>query len=200
MQTIKLNSRIITIVGIIFAVTGLTLMADWQSIPYDPCTEFSLYHHPELASGASNTSLPPCPTVLPDCPWLNDSLRHNTTAVMTSEEEVAVAAVSLQHMEPFSPRHPVVNEIAYELAMNVCESLSSSQYHCHWIPNSVITHRHCNACPAICRSVDRTLNFVQFLIGAVIFRLSIVVPTIGIMMVISDAVSRQYQVGNVIYS
>ena len=119
---------------------------------------------------------------------------------MTSEEEVAVAAVSLQHMEPFSPQHPVVNEIAYGFAMNVCESLSSSQYHCHWIPNSVITHRLCNACPAICRSVDRTLNFVQFLIGAVIFRLSIVVPTIGIMMVISDAVSRQYQVGNVIYS
>ena len=194
LQTIKLNSRIITILGILLSVIGLTLMADWQSIPYDPCTEFSLYHHPELASGVSNTSLPPCPTVLPDCPWLNDSLRHNTTAVMTSEEEVAVATVSLQHMEPFSPRHTVVNEIAYKLAMNVCESLSSSQYHCHWIPNSVITHRLCHACPPICRSVDHTLNFVQFMVGAVIFRITISIPRIGIMMVLSDVASRQYQV------
>ena len=189
MQAIKLNSRIITILGIISSVIGLTLMADWQSIPYDCCTEFSLYHHPELAS---NISLPPCPTDLPDCPWLNGSLQHNTTAVISSEEEVAVEAISL---EPFSPRHPVVNQVAYKFAMNICESLSSSQYHCHWIPNSVITHRLCHACPPICRGVDRTLNFVQYMIGAVIFRITISIPRIGIMMVLSDVVSRQYQVG-----
>jgi len=195
LQAVKLNSRIITILGIIFSVIGLILMADWQSIPYDSCTEFSLFHHPELASDVSNTSLPPCPLVLPDCPWMNYSLWHNITAVMTSEEEVTVADMSLQHTERVSSRHPVVNELAYKFAMNVCESLSSSQYHCHWIPNSVITHRLCHACPPICRSVDRTLNFVQYMIGAVIFRLAFIIPNIGIMMVISDTVSRQYQVG-----
>jgi len=191
MQAIKLNSRVITILGISSSVIGLILMADWQSLPYDPCTEFSLYHHPELASHVSNTSLPPCAAVLPDCPWMNDSLRHNVTAVMTSEEEVA----TLQHTEPLSPRHPVVNQMAYNFAMNICESLSSSQYHCHWIPNSVITHRLCHACPPICRSVDHTLNFVQFMVGVVIFRISIPIPDIGIMMVISDVVSQEYQVG-----
>ena len=60
MQAIKLNSRVITILGISSSVIGLILMADWQSIPYDSCTEFSLYHHPELASHVSNTSFPPC--------------------------------------------------------------------------------------------------------------------------------------------
>ena len=185
-----MNSRVITILGISSSVIGLILMADWQSIPYDSCTEFSLYHHPELASHVSNTSFPPCATVLPDCPWMNDSL-HNITAVMTSEEEVAM----LQHTEPLSPRHPVVNQIAYKFAMNVCESLSSSQYHCLWIPNSVITHRLCHACPPICRSMDHTLNFVQFMVGVVIFRISIPIPDIGIMMVISDVVSQEYQVG-----
>jgi len=199
MQAIKLNSRIITILGIISSVIGLIIMADWQSIPYDPCTEFSLYHHPELASSVSNTSLPPCATILPDCPWLNDSLQHNTTAVLSSDEEVTLATMS--HIEPFSLQHPlVVNKIAYKFAMNVCESLSSSQYHCHWIPNSVITHRLCHACPPICRSVDHTLNFVQYMIGAVIFRITISIPRIGIMMVISDVVSRQYQVGYEIWS
>ena len=183
MQSIKLNSRIITILGICFSILGLILMADWQSIPYDCCTEFSLHHHPERASGISNTCLPPC---------LNVSLLHNTSAV---EEVATVATMSLRHMESFSSQHPVVNQNALNITMNICESLSSSQYHCHWIPDSVITHRLCHACPPICRSVDRTLNFVQYMIGAVIFRISIPIPRIGIMMVISDVVSRQYQVG-----
>jgi len=183
MQSIKLNSRIITTLGICFSILGLILIADWQSIPYDCCTEFSLHHHPERASGISSTSLPPC---------LNVSLLHNTSAV---EEVATVATMSLRHMEPFSSQHPVVNQNAYNIAMNICESLSSSQYHCHWIPDSVITHRLCHACPPICRSVDHTLNFVQYMIGAVIFRISIPIPRIGIMMVISDVVSRQYQVG-----
>ena len=195
MQAIRMNSRVITILGIISSVIGLILMADWQSIPYDCCTEFSLYHHPEIAPGVSNTSLPPTPKGLPDCPWLNDSLQHNTTTVRTSEEAVAVATMPLQQMGLFSPRHPVVNKISYDLAMNICQSLSSSQYPCHWIPNSVITHRLCLACPPICRSVDRTLNFVQYMIGAVVFRITISIPRIGIMMVLSDVVSRQYQVG-----
>ena len=192
MQAIKFNSRIITILGITFSMIGLTLMADWQSIPYDRCTEVSLYHHPELTSGVSNTSLPPCPTLLPDCPWLNESSWHNASAVMTLEEEIAM---SLQQMEPFSPQHPVVNKIAYKFAMNVCESLGSSQYHCHWVPHSAISQRLCHACPPICRSVDHTLNFAQYMIGAVIFRITISIPSIGIMMIISDIVSRQYQVG-----
>ena len=35
------------------SVLGAFLMADWQSIPYDPCTELSLFHHPELADNYS---------------------------------------------------------------------------------------------------------------------------------------------------
>ena len=56
-----MNSRIITILGIVFSVIGLTIMADWQSIPYDPCTEYSLYHHPELARNYSSDSPPVAP-------------------------------------------------------------------------------------------------------------------------------------------
>jgi len=58
LQCLKMNSRIITILGIVFSVIGLTIMADWQSIPYDPCTEYSLYHHPELSRKYSSDSLP----------------------------------------------------------------------------------------------------------------------------------------------
>jgi len=160
----------------------------------------SMYSWKLVPTGYSGT-FNKCPNSIPgngywlgkySCPWLNDSLSHNASAVMTLEEEIAM---SLQQMEPFSPQHPVVNKIAYNFAMNVCESLSSRQYHCHWVPHSSISQRLCHACPPICRSVDHTLNFAQYMIGAVIFRITISIPSIGIMMIISDIVSRQYQVG-----
>ena len=53
MQSLKINSRIITILGMVFSILGLAIMADWQSVMYDPCTEYSLYHHPELARNHS---------------------------------------------------------------------------------------------------------------------------------------------------
>ena len=44
----KLNSRLIAIIGTTISIFGLAALADWQSIPYDPCTEYSPFHHPEL--------------------------------------------------------------------------------------------------------------------------------------------------------
>ena len=32
----------------IATVTGYIFLADWQAIPYDPCTEYSPFHHPEI--------------------------------------------------------------------------------------------------------------------------------------------------------
>lgn len=58
LQRLKFNSCIITILGIAFSMIGLTIMADWQSIPHDMCTHYSLYHHPELATNYSTQSLP----------------------------------------------------------------------------------------------------------------------------------------------
>ena len=58
LQQLKVNSRIITILGIAFSMIGLTILADWQSIPYDMCTDYSLFHHPELAMNYSTHSLP----------------------------------------------------------------------------------------------------------------------------------------------
>ena len=36
--------------GVTAFVVGAALIADWQAIGYDPCTQFSLFHHPELAN------------------------------------------------------------------------------------------------------------------------------------------------------
>ena len=35
--------------GVTASIVGAALIADWQGIGHDPCTQFSLFHHPELA-------------------------------------------------------------------------------------------------------------------------------------------------------
>ncbi len=44
-------------------MTGYALLTDWQAIPYDPCTEYSPFHHPELFQ-KQNSSLTPLSTNL----------------------------------------------------------------------------------------------------------------------------------------
>ena len=168
-------------------------MADWQSIPLDPCTNFSLYYHPELPNTPSNISLNPCSFTPSGCQWLqNGTFVHNVSAV---ENKITVIESFLQMPESIVQTqevHPVLNVTAYNMAMNVCESLRESQYHCHWIPKS--TGTLCEACPAICRGIDHTLNFIQFTIGAFIYRSTISLGRISIMIVISDVISKDYQV------
>ena len=198
MQRLKLNSRIIAILGIFSSVVGLILMADWQSIPHDPCTDFSLYHHPEITNNHLDR-LNPCLTAQSGChrPQNGGSV-HNVSA---AENKVAVIELFLQYVEmPESivrtqGERPVFNVTTYNRAMNVCESLRESQYHCHWVPKSVLTGELCEVCPAMCRGIDRTLNFIQFTIGALIYRISYPIPWVANMVVLSDVVSKDYQVG-----
>ena len=86
----------------------------------------------------------------------------------------------------------VVNNGIYTAAMQQCES--HTKEHCHWIPNSLITKEHCGDCQPICRSEHRTLNFVQFSIGAFWFMFSMPVAEVSLPLVISDSVSEEFQV------
>ena len=197
MQRLKLNSRIITILGVLFSMIGLILMADWQSIPPDPCTDFSLYHHPEIANNLSH-SLRPCLTSPSGCQWpTNDGTVQNVSA---AEDNMAVIESILEYVEipDSSVRNqgpgPVLHVSVYNVAMNVCESLRESKHHCHWIPRSIVTGTLCADCPSICRGTDHILNFIQFTIGAFIFRITIPISRIAIMIVISDVISKDYQV------
>ncbi len=53
LQKIKLNSQIILIIGILMSITGYLLVCDWQTIPYDTCTEYSPFHHPDQFQNVS---------------------------------------------------------------------------------------------------------------------------------------------------
>ena len=37
----------ILLLGVVITVAGYLLLTDWQAIPYDPCTKYSPFHHPE---------------------------------------------------------------------------------------------------------------------------------------------------------
>ena len=53
LQRLKLNSQAILLIGISITVTAYLLLTDWQTIPYDPCTEYSPFHHPDIIKNQS---------------------------------------------------------------------------------------------------------------------------------------------------
>ncbi|CAI8048720.1 hypothetical protein GBAR_LOCUS26850 [Geodia barretti] len=84
----------------------------------------------------------------------------------------------------------VVEGEVYQMAVNRCESAGE---HCHWIPNSLVTGKHCSDCQPICRSTRHTLNFVQFTVGISFSGCTAPIMYIGIFMLVSNSVSKQLQ-------
>ena len=82
----------------------------------------------------------------------------------------------------------------YTLAVNKCESTNVHGHQCHWIPNSIITKRHCADCPPICRSLQSSLTFVQFCIGASLLMVSIPIAWVPVAALTSDRVNKAAQV------
>ncbi|XP_064390114.1 uncharacterized protein LOC135338028 isoform X2 [Halichondria panicea] len=48
LQKVNISSQTIRIIGFLLSITGYALLTDWQAISYDPCTEYSPFHHPKL--------------------------------------------------------------------------------------------------------------------------------------------------------
>lgn len=76
-------------------------------------------------------------------------------------------------------------------ASDLCLSSADS---CYWNQFSPLTKVDCFACPPICRSVRRSLNFIQFAIGVTIFVLVIPISRVVLMVLISDNLSPENQV------
>ena len=55
LQRLALSNQLIAIIGILMTIIACILSADWQAIPYDPCTELSPFHHPELLNTSHNS-------------------------------------------------------------------------------------------------------------------------------------------------
>ena len=78
----------------------------------------------------------------------------------------------------------------------VCRNLSTSGSECFWNPNSRVTGEYCAECFKVCRSVDKSLNFVQFSIGAMLFAMTLSPFQISPVVLVSDVIPLKYQVLN----
>ena len=158
LQYLKFKTYTLCVLGMICTITALLIMTDWQAIGSDPCTDYSLFHHPQLA----------------------DQYRLQLAGSNVSESGM----VSVQSLQ-------VVEGEVYQMAVNRCESAGE---HCHWIPNSQVTHKHCSDCQPICRNTQHTLNFIQFIFGVALFFSTTSLVYNGFFLLLSESVSKQYQV------
>ena len=145
-------------IGMTSTIIALLLMTDWQAIGSDPCVDYSLFHHPQLAD------------------------QYRLQLARTNVSDSGMVSVQSLH---------VVEDDVYQMAVNKCESAGD---YCHWIPNSRVTHKHCNDCQPICRDSRHTLNFVQFVLGTVILFLMALITYTGIFLLLSGTVGKSYQV------
>ena len=146
-------------------VCGALILTDWQAIPYDPCTELSPFHHPNIVANYSETG----------------------TSDSTNEVVNTSLAVHLQILQ-------VLAEDQYTIAVRKCENANITKHTCHWIPNSVITKKHCGDCQPICRSLQQSLTFAQYCIGATAITMSIDIVSVPVATLLSDRIGRSNQV------
>ena len=158
LQYLKFRGYGLSVLGLMCTTTALLIMTDWQAIGSDVCTEYSLFHNPQLA---------------------------NQYRLQLAESNMSESGmVSVQSLQ-------VVEGEVYQMAVNRCESAGE---HCHWIPNSHVTGKHCSDCQPICRSTTHTLNFVQFIVGIVLFLSTSSLLYSGSFLLLSESVSQKYQV------
>jgi len=124
-------------IGLTATIVGAALIADWQAIGYDPCTQFSPFHHPELTNrtGAiclnnynltdmeahinlcSNVTLPR--TV---CESLGDTKYHcywNQNSRVTGEECYACPSICRSEYKSLYLAQFVVGSVLFEFGIPV---------------------------------------------------------------------------------
>ena len=123
-------------------------------------------------------------------PCMKYSLFHHPQLADQYRMELAQSNVSESGMVSVQSLQVVEGEV-YQMAVNRCESAGE---HCHWIPNSLVTHKHCSDCQPICRNTQHTLNFVQFMFGVMFFFSTSPLLYSGVFWLLSECVSKKYQV------
>lgn len=121
LQEVKLNSRLIAIIGLIMSILSCGLIADWQSIPFDQCTNFSLYHHPTL--------------------HINNTIMESNiiTSIIDENMECSIINDSLDVCKKTSDECHIIqnsNGLFLEIFNYPCEVIANSQnvkkYLCQW--------------------------------------------------------------------
>ena len=224
-QYLNLDSRIIAIMGLIMSIVSCALIADWQSVRFDQCTNFSPYHHPTLFfSNRTKTNnveddfvkFKNSPNIcIEDTCNIVGYFNDTSTEVYYSKVEKLTAVGHEKFcawnntiylcdegdntnfwtnvIGPY-PLDSDTSTILYKDIMMLCMQSISRNEHCHWMPNSLITQQYCSDCEPICRSPSRSLNFIQFCLGAAILMLSIPIAWVPVASMASERTSSELQV------
>ena len=267
LQFFKVSSYSLTVTGLVCTIIGLFIMTDWQAIGNDPCTAYSILHHPQLLEfykqelteqrqdkkrlcsspnnkssialldaqettcslvtsceqtalkavfqveyvktpkaevcfdriEASNVGPKSLKTLKQStessdavhCASLDESSRTVSSCFLLKKSNISIDRSLLMWAHMQSLEVVYVDEEVYHMAVNRCESAGE---HCHWIPNSPVTGKHCSDCQPICRDTRRTLHFAQFGLGLVFFFSTLTLLFTGTFLLLSDTVSKSYQV------
>ena len=155
LQHLKLDSRMIAIIGLSMSIISCALIADWQSVPYDKCTEFSLYHNRALQMSHDQTSS------LKIARNLESNSAYYTeiaTTCKNAEYEYATCKWGCY----IAVRLP---DDSFEFHKYHCEEIHNTQYVCTWnesislcvyIANNTVHHPH-QINPAL--SLDKIQRF-----------------------------------------
>ena len=201
-QNLRLNSRMTFIIAIITSIAATALMADWQSLPYDSCTDYSLYHNPGLINTYQQE--------------VNNSVLVQQDASFVYHANQGYQGRFLWEISLDGPSYSIINETpsmttshslstnqikmgVVELAAKKCRSQNTS-LGCHWTPKSFITGKICPDCRLLCRSVHKTLNFVQFSLGALLLLMSVSTVRVSLVSIITDYVNKQVQVSTILHA
>ncbi len=172
----KLSTRNTALIGVIGFFIGASLLADWQAIPSDPCTEQSPFHHPDIVNQTYYYS------TLQEykAQELNSHyiMLETTTEYMRMKREVMV----------LTPQQTLI-------AIENCENITFQGHQCHWTPlSNVIPSYYCKDCQPICRSPLRSLTFIQFCFALLIFYIFYPINISNLTALMLDAVDLSAQV------
>lgn len=154
-----MKPQTIGIFAIITVMSAYFIISDWQAIPFDPCTNCSPYHHPNLLKNISG------------CVDQDEDLVLGTNHFLSAASELRInSEFSLQSIHNISSSSVLYDKSMlldedYLLFANKCANASLPHHNCHWIPFSLIANKDCEDCPPICRSTEQTLSFPQFVVG-----------------------------------
>ena len=175
LKSFRVANRSILLFCMLATLIGSLISCDWQALGHDPC-------HYEINTSFNDTTLakPENYTALSHDHMTNATLNY-LQSVKLDDVDNAVTLSTNATTTSF-------------LHADLCISLSTEEHACYWNQVSRITGKLCTECHPICRSQQRSINFMQFSIGfSVILFVSQLFLT-SVYSVASDYAPKRHQV------
>ena len=174
MKSFSVANRAILLFCILATLIGSLISSDWQAFGHDPC-----YYR---IDNISNTSL-------------DDIILTNPENYTTLSHTINGTLNTLQSAKfDYSFDDILLSVNASYLHADHCVALSTEDHTCYWNPVSRVTGKLCIECHSVCRSQQKSVNFVQFSTGFCIILFVSQLFLTSVYSVASDYTPKRYQV------